>query len=117
MDDDWKKRPRIIEYWPDGADYVMGMDESGTSDLVTIKRKLSSGKEDEIDFSMKDFTLTGVVVDQNRYDKLKEAVNTVKYKYWTDGMSLYKNRQKRVCFHSRDIRKKIFPLIALNPLS
>lgn len=58
---DWRIRPKIIEYWPDGVDYVMGMDESGTSDLVSISRKINSGKEHEIDSSMRDFTLTGVI--------------------------------------------------------
>lgn len=114
MDDDWKARPKIIEYWPEGVRYVMGMDESGTSDLVTISRKMMAGKEEEIDFTMKDFTLTGVIVDMERYDTLKEAVNKVKFQFWEDGLSDYKGFRKRVCFHSRDIRKRSAPFNTLD---
>ncbi|MEK3851186.1 DUF3800 domain-containing protein [Paenibacillus sp. FSL R7-0340] len=116
MEVDWKSRPKIIEYWPDGVDYVMGMDESGTADLVSISRKMNTGKEHEIDFTMKDFTLTGVIVDKNRYDELKKAVNAVKFKYWENGLSEYKGVPKRVCFHSRDIRKKSAPFNTLDPV-
>lgn len=109
MSDDWKTRPKVIEYWPDGVQYVMGLDESGTSDLVSINRKMLANKEDEIDFTIRDFTLTGVIVDRDRYDTLKSEVNKVKYHYWEEGLSDYKGMKKRVCFHSRDIRKRSAP--------
>ena len=112
---DWKSRPRIIEYWPEDVDYVMGIDETGTSDLVSIERKIKAGKESEIDISMRDFTLTGVIVDQGRYDDLKKTVNEVKYKYWDNGLFSHKGKEKRVCFHSRDIRKKNYPFNKVHP--
>lgn len=114
MDDEWKDRPKIIEFWPDGVQYVMGMDESGTSDLVSINRKMLADKEHEIDFTMRDFTLTGVIVDMDRYETMKEAVNKVKYHFWEDGLSDYKGTKKRVCFHSRDIRKRSAPFNKLD---
>jgi hypothetical protein len=109
MESDWRRSPTVIEYWPEGIDYIMGMDESGTSDLVSISRKVNNGKEKEIDFTMRDFTLTGVIVDKNRYDVLKQSINNVKYKYWENGLAEYKGIEKRVCFHSRDIRKRNHP--------
>ncbi|RJG26724.1 DUF3800 domain-containing protein [Paenibacillus thiaminolyticus] len=112
---EWRSRPRIIEYWPDGVDYIMGMDESGTADLVSISRKVAAGKEDEIDFTMRDFTLTGVIVDQNRYDELKRVVNEVKFKHWDQGLYRHNGREKRICFHSRDIRKKSYPFNNIDP--
>lgn len=112
--EDWRDRPRLIEYWPDGVDYVMGMDESGTSDLVSISRMINSGREFEIDLSMKDFTLTGVILDTQRYELLKKKGNEVKFKFWENGVCDYKGTTKRVCFHSRDIRKRNHPFNKIN---
>lgn len=105
----WKKRPRLLEYWPENTDYILGLDESGTSDINSIKRKLTNGKESEIDFAQKDFTLAGIVMDQKKYDILKKEINRVKFIYWDNGEYTHKDSPRRVCFHSRDIRKSLPP--------
>lgn len=109
---DWKTRPRLIEYWPEDVDIVMGLDENGSSDLVSIKRKIDAGSP--IDISIKDFTLTGVVFNRSNYETLKQQMNDVKYSFWDGGLSDYKGELKRVCFHSREIRKREHPFNKIN---
>ncbi|WP_028551732.1 DUF3800 domain-containing protein [Paenibacillus sp. UNC451MF] len=111
---EWKQRPRLIEYWPDDVDFVMGVDENGTSDLLSIKRKVDADKTNEIDSSIKDFTLTGVIFDKKRYDILKKEMNDIKFTFWNEGLCDYKGSLKRVCFHSSEIRKRSYPFNRIN---
>lgn len=104
---DWRKRPALLVYWPSEAEYMIGLDENGSSDLVSISRAIQ--KNQQIDDSIKHFTLTGVVFNRERYDILKERLNDIKYTYWEDGLTEYKGVKKRVCFHSREIRKGEYP--------
>lgn len=106
---DWMSRPTVLSNWPENVSCIMGMDENGTSDLVSIRRKLASNNEAQIDESIKDFTLTGVVLNKTGVRVLKDKFSSIKHKYWQDGMCDYKGELKRVCFHSREIRKKEYP--------
>jgi len=111
----WDHRPTLFEFWDEEYNYVMTIDENGTTDLQGIKNKLN-----EIYFSssnfveLKDhpdrwFTITGVIMDREHYPVFRDRITSIKEKYWKNGFFGYKSGVKRVVFHSKEIRKKIGP--------
>lgn len=104
---EWRNKPTLLEYWPDNVDFILGLDENGTSDIEYIKRCLAANIE--IDPLHRHFTLTGVVFNRVRYEKLKEDMNKIKFEYWENGLYDHKGEKRRVCFHSREIRNKSYP--------
>ncbi|MFV9511795.1 DUF3800 domain-containing protein [Tepidibacillus sp. LV47] len=104
---DWKKRPTILNYWPDNIDFIMGMDENGTADLKSIRKIID--KNQTVPQPSKIFTLTGVVTNLEEYERLKNLMNDIKFTYWKEGLYPYKDAEKRVVFHSKEIRKKESP--------
>lgn len=104
---EWKNSPTIIDKFPLGIHYVMGIDETGTANHIGIQRKLQ--KEQQIDYNDKHFTLSGVVIDRENHKKLLLDSRKLKNKYWTNGKHLYKGHEKMICFHSREIRKREVP--------
>lgn len=111
---DWTTRPTLIEYWPEGVEYILGLDENGTSNTKGIKKKLKNGKT--IPLNEKEFTLTGVVLNKDNYSELIKNINEIKYDYWDQGLYKYGDTKKRVCFHSSEIRKRDAPFNLENPL-
>lgn len=107
MDVDWTRRPTLLEYWPDDIDVILGLDENGTSDLKPIEKTILKGENVILNESF--FTLTGVLMSIDEYTKLKEKMNMIKYTYWEDGMYDFNGESRRVCFHSREIRRKDSP--------
>lgn len=103
----WRNRPRSIEYCPDTSDYVMFVDENGSNDLKYILRCIRNNQKPDINNIF--FTVTGCIIHKEYLKTLKDNILALKYKYWENGYYKYKNEIKRVCFHSRDIRKKDGP--------
>lgn len=65
-------------------DYYLFLDESGDHGLKNI------------DENFPVFALCGIITSKNDYEAVRENLNKVKQTYWVD---------KKVIFHSRDIRK------------
>ncbi len=100
----WTTRPTKIDNWTKGIDYVMFVDENGNSDIRDILKCIA--KEQKIDINDKFFTVTGVILTKHQYIIAKNKLNELKQKYWNNGAYLYKGTQRKVCFHSREIRRK-----------
>ena len=64
--------------------YYLYIDESGDHGLTTVNA----------DFPV--FLLCGVVIAEEEYENLRQSFNAIKQAFWEN---------KRVIFHSRDIRK------------
>ncbi|WP_026688800.1 DUF3800 domain-containing protein [Alteribacter aurantiacus] len=113
----WDKRPTIINEWTEDFDYIMSIDENGTNDLNGMKM-LKRNKPLEfmravINESLykhdRWFTISGIVLKKEDFNSFKDSVNTIKFHYWRDGLYNYKNGERRVVFHSREIRRKEGP--------
>lgn len=110
--DEWKKRPWILEYWPEDVDYIMFMDENNTPDLKDVIKKvkntgvnLTAGAE--YDINKRFFTVTGCILERKDFPQTRQNILYLKNKHWESGM-YYCNKSetyKRVCFHSNEIRK------------
>ena len=90
----WKSKP-LITYTNNDVDYYLFVDESGDHVLSNINSK------NDI------FTVAGVVIEKNDYLKIEEEIDVLKNRYWDNGtFSPKQNSIKKVCFVSRDIRKR-----------
>lgn len=114
----WRDRPTIITEWPEEIDTIMAIDENGTNDLkglLRLKDKyffkfLTDNISDiKIDQGMRWFTITGVAMERNNFPSFKENIMSIKTNYWYNGLYQYKGVDKRVVFHSREIRKSEGP--------
>ena len=101
----WTNRPQEIKSWSSNVDYVMFVDENGNSDIRDILKFIS--KNQEIDINNNFFTVTGVIFTKQQYFIAKKKINELKLKYWENGNYLYNQSYKKVCFHSREIRRKM----------
>ncbi|MFD2670790.1 DUF3800 domain-containing protein [Marinicrinis sediminis] len=109
---DWRKRPTILEYWPNDSEFILGIDECGTPDIKYIKRCVRKGVVPDENHTQ--LTLTGIVHTRETHTELIESMNTIKYKYWKEGVCRYGNSLKRVCFHNKEIRKRNSPFNLVN---
>lgn len=103
MNSNWRNRPTTIDYI-DGnkIDAIINIDESGSANLKqALKAKCAGIPPVE---SEKHFTVTACVISMKDFVRARDMVMALKNKYWTDGLYSYKGVQKRVCFHSREIR-------------
>lgn len=104
----WRNRPKHIDYCPKDVDYVMFIDENGDCDLKYLKRCLKNQKN--IDENSIYFTITGVIIEKNNLKGVKDGILGIKLRNWEDGYFEYENcNKKRVCLHSREIRRKEGP--------
>lgn len=102
----WYDKPTKILSMKKDIDYVMCIDENGSSSNLTYVLKQISN-EKEISEDDKYFTITGCIFTKEEYMNSKRIIKSLKNKYWENGM-FYDSKLKRekcVCFHSRDIRK------------
>lgn len=104
---EWRTKPTEIGKYPDGVNYIMGMDETGTANHKGIIRRLN--KQQPIDINDRHFTLTGITIHRKNYRLLLRESKEIKATYWSDGKYNYRDVQKMICFHSREIRKKEGP--------
>lgn len=105
----WRNRPRSIDYCPNESEYIMFVDENGDNDLKYIKKCLANNSSPDINNVF--FTVTGCIIHKEHLKNLIEDITILKNKYWESGLYTYKNKTKRVCLHSRDIRKKDGPFL------
>lgn len=104
MNTNWADKPIKIKNWEKDIDYVMFVDENGNSDVKDILKCIS--KSQKIDINNKYFTVTGVIFTKDQYSIAKNKLDALKSKYWKNGSYLYKDEYKKVCFHSREIRRQ-----------
>lgn len=108
----WKTRPKLIDNWDEDIDYIMAIDENGTTDLAGIRRKIMHeefGGPPVGNDPDRWFTITGAVMARTDFAAFRDAMVSIKEAYWQDGKYQYKQGHRRVVFHSRDIRKKEGP--------
>ena len=102
----WYDKPTKILLMRKDIDYVMCIDENGSSSNLTyVLKQISNDKE--LSEDDKYFTITGCIFTKSNYLHAKQSIELLKNKYWKDGM-FYDSKSKSnraVCFHSRDIRK------------
>lgn len=107
MNINWTNRPTEIINWESDVDYVMFVDENGDNDISRILKFISQRKD--IDINDKFFTITGCILKKTDYIEAKKELNNLKNKYWNNGNFDYDGKIQKVCFHSREIRKRIGP--------
>lgn len=102
----WYDKPTKILSMRKDINYVMCIDENGSSSNLTYVLKQISN-EKEISEDDKYFTITGCIFTKEEYMNSKRRIKSLKNKYWENGMFYDSKlkREKAVCFHSRDIRK------------
>ena len=103
----WQNRPKSIEHCPGESEYLMFVDENGSSDLKPIIKSVACNVSTDVDRNF--FTITGCIIHRDELLQMSENITSLKHRYWENGMYEYKGTLKRVCFHSRDIRKKDGP--------
>ena len=102
----WYDKPTKLLSIGKDIDYVMCIDENGSSSNLTYVLKQISN-EKELSEDDKYFTITGCIFTKKQYLDSKKLIKTLKNKYWNNGVfyDTKLNKEKAVCFHSRDIRK------------
>lgn len=106
QNNDWMKRPIFINELDNNTSisHVAFMDENGDSNMKHIRQSFwEGGKTDETNNY---FTLTSVLYKINEMEDVKNSFINLKNKYWENGVYKYKDKEKRVCFHSREIRNQ-----------
>ena len=102
----WYDKPTKLLSIGKDIDYVMCIDENGSSSNLTYVLKQISN-EKELSEDDKYFTITGCIFTKKQYLDSKKLIKTLKNKYWNNGVfyDTKLSKEKAVCFHSRDIRK------------
>lgn len=102
---DWRKKPKLLDKWPDDVDYSMFIDEN--SSALSLKTVLEKTKNKEV-VKREDsiFTITGCILTKNEHQKLMREFSKLKTRYWQNRKwYCEKNSEyQTVCFHSREIR-------------
>lgn len=98
-----QSRVQNLDVWEKGITHMMFVDESGTSDITNMLRLISDKKNIGVDDKF--FTVTGCIFTQQDYEIAKDRINELKNKYWENGEYKYGEVIKKVCFHSREIRR------------
>ena len=102
----WSEKPTKILFMKKDIDYVMCIDENGSSSNLTyVLKQISNDKE--VSEDDKYFTITGCIFTKDDYFNSKRLIKSLKNKYWNNGVfyDTKSKRDKEICFHSRDIRK------------
>ena len=101
----WKLEPTTIEQWDEKSTHVAFFDENGDSDMKYIVKCYHKGVK--IDDFSKHFGLSSVLIRLEDFEKIRNDIINLKNKYWPpNGCYQYKTGLKKVCFHSREIRKQ-----------
>lgn len=104
----WRNRPKFIDYCPNNIDYIMFIDENGDSNLKYVKKSILNNQS--LDENNIYFTVTGVIIKSEDLKVIKDKIMEIKCKYWDNGYYKYDGiHKKRVCFHSREIRREKKP--------
>ena len=102
----WYDKPTKILSLDSDIEYIMCIDENGSSGNLTYVLKQISNEKQLLDDD-KYFTITGCIFTKDEYINSKRQIQLLKNKYWNNGFFYDSklNREKAVCFHSREIRK------------
>jgi len=92
---DWNEGPCRIDTL-ENVDCIFSIDENGNSTLKNAHL---------FDDNNKLFTITGVYIETEYNNLIRDQLMEIKNKYWEDGLF----QGKRVVFHSKEIRKKQGP--------
>ncbi len=106
MENKWWSYPQKIKNWTSNIDYVMFIDENGSTERVRdIYNKITNNAP--IDENNKYFTITGCIFEKHSYSKARNNIRKLKEKYWNNGyyFSSKYNESRYVCLHSREIRR------------
>ena len=104
MNSNWRNRPTNIDYISKDIDVIVAIDESGTASLKgAIKANKNGGECSE---SERYFTVIACAIKTKNFTESRDIVMALKNKYWNDALFSYNGIDKRVCFHSREIRGK-----------
>lgn len=108
LEQKWMFRPISLEYIPEGTGKIISVDETGTSNLKPVQKAIMRGNDPDV--SEKTFTVTACMLDVKDYLESLDSIYKLKCKYWENGFFDYgKGDIRRVCFHSREIRRKEGP--------
>ena len=106
----WWERPTILKEWPPEIQHIMFVDESGSPNLRAVNRHLREGTL--LDIGEKVLVISGLIIARPDYPDVRKAIVELKNLYWPpDGQYFYQKKQenRRVCFHSEEIRKRQGP--------
>jgi len=102
------KRPTSLNAIPDDTEIIISIDETGTSNLKPVQKAIN--RRLEPDESERTFTITACALNIEDYMNSLSSVYDLKCMYWEDGFFDYGDGDiRRVCFHSREIRRKEGP--------
>ena len=79
MNSNWRNRPTTIDYISKSIDYVVGIDESGTSSLKKVLEAKRKGIE--VPDSERHFTVTASVISMEHFAEARDIVMALKNKY------------------------------------
>lgn len=105
----WWSKPTSLEEFEANIDYIMFVDENGhATHLDKIKRKLAKGET--VKNSELFFTVTGCAIARTDFPQIRQKIIELKARYWPpNGEYLCEGSFRKVCFHSRDIRRRNMP--------
>lgn len=104
MNKNWRNRPTTIDYVSKDITWVVAIDESGTPDLRQVKKAIK--EERDLNDGDKQFTVTACAIKVEDFPFVQDMVMAIKNKYWENALYNYKGEDKRICFHSKEIRGK-----------
>ena len=102
MNTNWRNRPTTADEIPEEIHYVVGIDESGSSNLRPVQKALKKGVS--VAENEKHFTIAACSFSLSEFVTARDMIMNLKHKYWNNALFSYKGVEKRVCFHSREIR-------------
>lgn len=102
MNSNWRNRPTPIDYFPPNIDYIIGIDECGNSNLRHVIEAVENDR-DIVD-NERFFTIVACVISREEFPMACDMVMDVKNRYWRNGLYSYEGNDKRICFHSSEIR-------------
>ena len=103
---DWKLKPvPFVRDLPKGIDYAVFIDECGHNSMKPVDEFLRGVRDLNQDESH--LVVMACVLSRRSILDITSYVVAVKKIYWPpDGFFLYKGKLKKVCFHSRKIRRR-----------
>lgn len=102
LNSNWRNRPTTIDSIPKAVDYVISIDENGTSNL---KKVLQAKKTKQpVPESEQHFTVTACLMRSSDLPTSAQMVMHLKRRYWHNALFSYNGEIKRVCLHSKEIR-------------
>lgn len=104
MNKNWRNRPTNIDFVPKDIKWIVAIDESGNSSLKPMQKAKEKGVEPNE--SEKQFTVTACAIRVDDIPTIEKMVMQLKNKYWPNALYKYNGIEKRICFHSKEIRGK-----------